>query len=81
MKNRILLPLIFCFGLVLNAKSQELLTLEQAIATGLKNNFSILLSKNNLEVAKNDYTSGNAGLLPVVTATGSYVNTTSNTHQ
>ncbi len=81
MKNRILLPLIFCLGLALKANSQELLTLEQAIATGLKNNFSILLSKNNLEISKNNNTSGNAGFLPVVNATGSYVNTTSNTHQ
>jgi outer membrane protein len=47
------------------ARSQTgMLTLEDAIATGLKNNFSIRISKNYSEVSKNNNSVGNAGFLP-----------------
>ena len=49
------------------AKSQiARLSLEDAIVTGLEKNYSILISKNNNEIAKNNNTVGNAGLLPSV---------------
>lgn len=40
------------------------LTLEDAITTGLKNNFSIRISKKNSRISKNDNSIGNAGFLP-----------------
>ena len=42
----------------------NILTLEDAIATGLSNNFSILTAKNNNEISKNNNSIGNAGFLP-----------------
>jgi outer membrane protein TolC len=45
--------------------------LEDAILTGLEKNFSIRVSKNNNEIAKNNNTIGNAGLLPSVGVTSS----------
>jgi outer membrane protein len=56
--------------LPLFAKAQEKLSLNDAIGTALKNNYSILVSKNNAAVAANDNTIGNAGMLPTVTAAG-----------
>ena len=54
------------------AKSQMArLSLEDAITTGLEKNFSIRISKNNNEIAKNNNTVGNAGLLPSVGINGS----------
>jgi len=48
--------------------SQELLTVDEAVALALDNNYSIKLSKNDLLVAKENVTYGNAGILPTVTA-------------
>lgn len=42
----------------------HILTLEDAITTGLSNNFSIRISKNNNEISKNNNSIGNAGFLP-----------------
>jgi outer membrane protein len=52
--------------------SQEILTLEQAISTALKNNYGINISKNDLQIAKNNITLGNAGYLPRIDLFGSY---------
>lgn len=46
------------------AFSQEILSLEDAIRIGLENSFSIQIARNNIEIAKNNNTLGNAGLLP-----------------
>ena len=66
----ILINLLLLF-LFTPAKSQvKKLKLEEAISTGLKNNFSILISANDREVAKNNNTVGNAGFLPQIDASG-----------
>lgn len=49
---------------LLNA--QEVLTLESAIQIALNNNYNIKVAKNDSEIAKNNATKGNAGLLPSV---------------
>ena len=43
---------------------QNILTLDAAIGIGLANNWGISISKNNLRVAANNFTPGNAGMLP-----------------
>jgi outer membrane protein len=48
------------------AKAQEQLSLQQAVEIALKNNYSILISKNQALIAKNDFSAGNAGMLPSV---------------
>ena len=56
--------------------AQELLSLDQAIAIGLKNNYSIRISNNNATMAQNDNYIGNAGILPSLNlnATGNLSN-------
>lgn len=49
----------------------KLLTLEDAINTGLSNNFSIRITKNDNEIAKNNNSIGNAGFLPKLGVNGS----------
>jgi len=61
--------------------AQEILTLQQALETGLKNNFSIILQKNEERIAANDNTPGNAGFLPSVELSASQDNTVTTTHQ
>ncbi len=46
------------------AISQEVLTLEEAIRIGLEKSYSIQIAQNNLEIARNNNTMGNAGYLP-----------------
>ncbi|MDR1672658.1 MAG: TolC family protein [Bacteroidales bacterium] len=55
--------------IVLEAELSRL-TLTDAIAEGLKNNFSILLARNNEQISNNNVTPGNAGMLPSVTLNG-----------
>ena len=47
-----------------------MMTLEEAITTGLSNNFSIRISKNDNEISKNNNTIGNAGFLPQLGVSG-----------
>ena len=46
--------------------AQEVLTLEQAIRSGLENNFGIRIAENDEEVATNNNRAGNAGMLPIL---------------
>jgi len=46
------------------------MTLDEAITTGLSNNFSIRISKNDNEISKNNNTIGNAGFLPHLGVSG-----------
>ncbi|MCO5230795.1 MAG: TolC family protein [Chitinophagales bacterium] len=48
------------------AHSQALLSLEEAIDIALKNNYNIIISKNQAEIADNNATKGNAGFWPTV---------------
>ena len=47
-------------------------TLQDCLAKGLENNFSIRMVKNRQEVSSNNATAANAGLLPEVNLTASY---------
>ncbi|MAT57773.1 MAG: hypothetical protein CMF23_07330 [Ignavibacteriae bacterium] len=52
--------------------SQNIITPEEAISIGLKNNFDILIAKNNNEIANNNEGKGTAGFLPTLDANGGY---------
>jgi outer membrane protein len=74
--------LVFCliaFTAGVKAQTDTVLSLKDAVEIALKNNYHILLSKNNSTVAQNNVTIGNAGFLPQVngdlTATRSIQNT------
>jgi len=61
--------------------AQELMTLQRALQVGLNNNYSIILQKNQAQIAKNDNTLGNAGFLPSVDLNATQNNNISTTHQ
>jgi len=63
------------------ASAQKLLTLEDVVNTALKNNFDIMVAHNNAEIAKTNNTSGNAGMLPTIQATGSGIYELNNVNQ
>lgn len=62
--------------------SQEIYDLSRCVVTGLEQNFSVKVARNQEEIAGNNYTRGNAGFLPNVTTTnrfgGNLTSTTQN---
>jgi len=66
--NKILALGFLLFLISTNLKGQDTLYLDDAIQIGLKNNFSIIVAQNNLQIATNNSSMGNAGMLPKVDA-------------
>ena len=70
MKKVILnLSLIIFFPLITFA--QNVLTVDEAVNIALKNNFDILVARNNADIDKINNTRGNAGMLPNLAINGS----------
>jgi outer membrane protein len=63
------------------AKAQELLTLEEAVKITLERNFDIKLFANDVRIAENNVSRGNAGMLPNVNANLTNNNTIQNSTQ
>jgi outer membrane protein TolC len=74
-----LLVTVFITGNALFA--QEILTLQDAIRIGLENNYSIILRKNDAQIAGNNNSIGNAGMLPTLNLSATQNNTITNTVQ
>jgi outer membrane protein len=60
---------------------QEIMTLNDAIRIGLENNYSIIIQKNNAQIAGNNNSLGNAGMLPTLNLSATQNNTITNTVQ
>ena len=65
-----ILPIILLAFLCTTVHAQKAITVDDAISIALKNNFDILVSRNDADVAKVNNTAGNAGMLPTVAITG-----------
>ncbi|WP_321424959.1 TolC family protein [uncultured Bacteroides sp.] len=52
-------------------QAQNVLTSEKAVNIALKNNFDILVARNDADIARINNTKGNAGMLPTVNVNGS----------
>lgn len=74
MKSLIVVFSIFFFHLSLSQAQERRLTLDEAIAISLANNFDIRISKHNIDIAKNNDNIGNAGFLPALDLKGSVDN-------
>ncbi len=55
-------------------QAQDTLSLVRAIQIGLQNNFDVQIGKLNVDIAKNNNTWGQAGLLPAINLTGGQPN-------
>lgn len=69
---------VFSLALAVPSFSQDSLSLKDCITTGLERNFSIRISRNNEDIARNNFTPGNAGLLPSIDVTGRHSGTLNN---
>ena len=61
--------------------AQEKLSLQQAVETGLKNNYDVRIAKNNAEQSANNATLGNAGALPQLNLGLTQTNSVNDTKQ
>lgn len=52
-------------------QAQNILTPDKAVSIALKNNFDILVARNDADIAQMNNTSGNAGMLPTINVNGS----------
>ena len=75
---RSLILFLFCIP---QTNAQEVLTIENALKIALENNFEIKLASNNLDIDKTNVASGNAGMLPKLTATLVDANSIQNSSQ
>ncbi len=64
-----------------NLYSEELLLPEDAVRLALKNNFSIIISEMESEIAANNSNAGNAGMYPSLDITGRQNNSTMSVNQ
>jgi outer membrane protein len=80
-KRIIYLMILSLFFLSQNLFAQQQLTLQEAIAIALKNNYDIKLVQNDLTIAKNNVNLGAAGILPTVAGTFSTGGSKQNTIQ
>ena len=67
MKKNIIAFLVLLGSVLGNA--QEVLTIKDAVAIALENNFEIKIASNNLNIDKVSMSEGNAGMLPTITGT------------
>lgn len=61
---------IFIISYIAPIFAQETLTLDSAVSIALDNNYGIKISQNDLTIAENNATKGNAGFWPTVTFDG-----------
>lgn len=81
-KMRTFLYTIFiAVSFYLPCKAQSLLTVREAVDIALANNYDIKLSTNNLAIAKENVTYGNAGMFPLVTGNLNQSNNLQNSTQ
>ena len=71
MMKRIFFPL-FCLMTSILYGQVKVLSLGDCIQIGLKKNYALLITRNQEEIGKNNYTLGNAGFLPTLDLQGAY---------
>jgi len=79
MKNHIIILCLFLFPCSVIA--QEVIDLKTCLQTGLEQNYSIRIVRNNQQIAENNYTIGNAGYLPSADLSAGYSGTLNNNKQ
>ncbi|MFO7656494.1 MAG: TolC family protein [Bacteroidales bacterium] len=64
--NKFIILLIYILLSINSALSQDVYDLKRCIENGLERNFGLQVVRNQEQIAKNNYTPGNAGKLPAV---------------
>lgn len=81
MKRKNILLFILLSSFAKSSFAQKVLTLEEAVRISLENNYNILISKNEVEIAERNVSLANAGILPSVSGNLTNNNTIQNSTQ
>ena len=64
------MAVFFTVAMLTSLQAQQIITIEDAIRIGLKNNFDIQIARNEVDIAENNTGLGTAGFLPTLNASG-----------
>lgn len=78
-KDFIAVFLLFLLGG--NLQAQNVYDLSRSVVTGLEQNFSVKVARNQEEISDNNYTRGNAGFLPTIATTNRFGGNVTSTTQ
>ncbi len=74
--------LFWCFYFTSQpAFGQDYLSLDQAVEIGLQNNYDLTIARNEAQIAENNASPGNAGMLPGINASANQSKSVANTKQ
>lgn len=73
------LSIIFLLLTVGNISAQKVLSLKECLETGLQNNYDLLIVRNQQQIAANNATAANAGMLPTLDLSAGYSGTAKET--
>ena len=73
--------IVFLFIIPVFTQAQEVFDLSKCIITGLEQNYSLQVVRNQEAITENNYTLGNAGYLPTITTTNRFGGNTTSTTQ
>lgn len=69
-----LLTILATIGIAANvAAQQNIISLKECLETGLKQNYDILISRNEQRISENNATAANAGMLPTLALSAGYM--------
>lgn len=81
MTTRLIIIISTLFFTAGPGSAQIIYDVESAIATGLENNYSIIVAKNRETISDNNFTRGNAGFMPTLDFSSRYSGTINTTEQ
>lgn len=76
---RYILSIISVLAFAVSADAQRVLTLKECLETGLQNNYDLLIVRNEQQIAANNATAANAGMLPSLDLSAGYSGAADNT--
>ncbi len=79
MRKYVLLFILLASGLISSA--QSFISLDSAIAIVLKKNYNVLIAQNNYQMSANNYSPGEAGMLPNISLGAGYNGSDNSIHQ
>ena len=77
---RYFLSTIFILASIVGANAQRVLSLKECLETGLQNNYDLLIVRNEQQMAANNATAANAGMLPSLDLSAGYSGAAKQTH-
>lgn len=76
---RYILSIISVLAFAISADAQRVLSLKECLETGLQQNYDLLIARNEQQIAANNATAANAGMLPSLELSAGYSGSADNT--